>query len=45
MPRGVPQIEITYDVDADGILNVSAVEKSSGKAENITITNDNNRLS
>ena len=45
MPRGVPQIEITYDVDANGILNVSAVEKSSGKVEKITITNDSNRLS
>ena len=45
MPRGTPQIEITYDVDANGILNVSAVEKSSGKSEKITITNDSNRLS
>ena len=45
MPRGIPQIEITYDVNADGILNVSAVEKSSGKSENITITNESNRLS
>ena len=45
MPRGTPQIEITYDVDAHGILMVSAVEKSSGKEEKITITNDNNRLS
>lgn len=45
MPRGTPQIEITYDVDANGILNVSAVEKSSGKSEKITITNDKNRLS
>lgn len=44
MPRGVPQIEITYDVDANGILLVSAVEKSSGKAEKITITNQSNRL-
>uniref|UniRef100_A0A6C0DRZ9 Chaperone n=1 Tax=viral metagenome TaxID=1070528 RepID=A0A6C0DRZ9_9ZZZZ len=40
MPRGVPQIEITYDVDANGILNVSAVEKSTGKVEKITIKND-----
>merc|ERR1719270_1893058 len=39
-PRGVPQIEVTFDVDANGILNVSAVEKGSGKAEKITITND-----
>jgi L1 cell adhesion molecule like protein len=45
MPRGVPQIEITYDVDANGILNVSAVEKSSGKKETITVTNDKGRLS
>jgi heat shock protein 1/8 len=45
MPRGVPQIEITYDVDANGILNVSAVEKSTGKSEKITITNDKGRLS
>lgn len=45
MPRGVPQIEITYDVDANGILSVSAVEKSSGKSEKITITNDTGRLS
>merc|ERR1711935_451064 len=45
MPRGVPQIEITYDVDANGILNVSAVEKSSGSKEEITVTNDKGRLS
>ena len=45
MPRGVPQIEITYEVDAKGILNVSAVEKSTGKAEKITISNDSNKLS
>ena len=44
MPRGVPQIEITYDVDANGILTVSAIEKSTGKTQDITITNDNNRL-
>jgi len=44
-PRGVPQIEVTFDVDANGILNVSAVEKGSGKAEKITITNDKGRLS
>ena len=44
MPRGVPQIEITYEVDANGILSVNAVEKSSGKAEKITITNDSSRL-
>jgi len=45
MPRGVPQIEITYDIDSNGILNVSAVEKSSGKSEKITITNEKGRLS
>jgi L1 cell adhesion molecule like protein len=45
MPRGTPQIEITYDVDANGILNVSAVEKSTGKSQQITITNQNNHLS
>merc|ERR1712213_78255 len=44
-PRGVPQIEVTFDVDANGILNVSAVDKSSGKSEKITITNDKGRLS
>ena len=45
MPRGQPQIDVTFDVDADGILNVSAVEKSTGKEEKITITNDKGRLS
>lgn len=44
MPRGVPQIEITYDLDANGILNVSAIEKSTGKTNKITITNDKGRL-
>merc|ERR1711902_137244 len=44
-PRGTPQIEVTFDVDANGILNVSAVEKGSGKKEKITITNDKGRLS
>jgi heat shock protein 1/8 len=43
MPRGVPQIEISYDLDANGILNVSAVEKSTGKTNKITITNDKSR--
>jgi L1 cell adhesion molecule like protein len=43
MPRGVPQIEITYDVDANGILNVSAAEKSTGKSNKITIKADNQR--
>ena len=45
MPRGVPQIEVTYDINADGILSVSAVEKSTGKEKRITITNDKGRLS
>nr|WGF13370.1 heat shock protein 70 [Sinohyriopsis schlegelii] len=44
-PRGVPQIEVTFDIDANGILNVSAVDKSSGKSNKITITNDRGRLS
>ncbi|NDC31996.1 MAG: molecular chaperone DnaK, partial [Bacteroidetes bacterium] len=45
MPRGTPQIEITYEVDANGILQVSAVEKSTGKSEKITISNSSNKLS
>jgi L1 cell adhesion molecule like protein len=45
MPRGVPQIEVSFDVDANGILNVSAAEKSTGKSTKITITNDKGRLS
>ncbi|VVT45093.1 uncharacterized protein SAPINGB_P000635 [Magnusiomyces paraingens] len=44
-PRGVPQIEVTFDIDANGILNVSAVEKGTGKSSKITITNDKGRLS
>lgn len=44
-PRGVPQIEVTFDVDANGILNVSAEEKGTGKSQKITITNDKGRLS
>ena len=44
-PRGVPQIEVCFDVDANGILNVSASDKSTGKSEKITITNDKGRLS
>merc|ERR1711923_63043 len=44
-PRGTPRIEVTFDVDANGILNVSAVEKAGGKTEKITITNDKGRLS
>lgn len=45
MPRGVPQVEVSFDVDCNGILNVSAVEKSSGKSQQITITNEKGRLS
>ena len=44
-PRGVPQIEVTFDIDANGILNVSALEKNTGKKQNITISNDTGRLS
>lgn len=44
-PRGVPQIEITYDVDANGLMNIEACEKGTGKKEQITITNDKGRLS
>jgi len=43
--RGVPQIEVTFEIDANGILNVSAVDKASGKQNKITITNDKGRLS
>lgn len=45
MPRGQPQIEVVFDVDANGILNVSASEKSSGTSKKITITNEKGRLS
>merc|ERR1712216_986769 len=44
-PRGVPQIEVTFEIDANGILQVSAEDKGTGKAEKITITNDKGRLS
>jgi L1 cell adhesion molecule like protein len=44
-PRGVPQIEISYDIDANGILNVSALDKSSNKVNNLVIKNDKGRLS
>jgi L1 cell adhesion molecule like protein len=44
MPRGSPQIEVIYDVDANGILNVSAAEKSTGITQKIKITNDKGRL-
>jgi len=45
MPRGQPQIEVTLELDVNGILNVNAVEKSTGKNSKITITNDKGRLS
>eukprot|EP01099_Mayorella_cantabrigiensis_P001635 TRINITY_DN1732_c0_g1_i1.p1 TRINITY_DN1732_c0_g1~~TRINITY_DN1732_c0_g1_i1.p1 ORF type:complete len:601 (-),score=218.48 TRINITY_DN1732_c0_g1_i1:502-2259(-) len=44
-PRGVPQIEVTFEVDVNGILNVAAEDKGSGNKESITITNDKSRLS
>ena len=44
-PRGVPQIEVTFDIDANGILNVSTKDTSTGKDERITIKNDKSRLS
>ena len=44
-PRGVPQIEVTFEIDANGILNVGAEDKGTGKREKITITNDKGRLS
>jgi heat shock protein 1/8 len=44
MPRGVPQIEISYDLDANGILTVSGLEKSTGKSDEIKVTNDKGHL-
>uniref|UniRef100_A0A1Q3FSU4 Putative heat shock protein 70 b2 n=1 Tax=Culex tarsalis TaxID=7177 RepID=A0A1Q3FSU4_CULTA len=44
-PRGIPQIDVSFDLDANGILNVAAIEKSSNKQRNITIENDKGRLS
>ncbi|WWC88634.1 chaperone DnaK [Kwoniella dendrophila CBS 6074] len=44
-PRGVPQIEVTFEIDANGILKVSAADKGTGKSKSITITNDQRRLS
>jgi len=44
-PRGVPQIEVSFDIDANGIMNISAADKSTGKSNKITITNDKGRLS
>ena len=43
-PRGVPQVEVTFDIDANGILNVSASDKTTGKSNCITITNDKGHL-
>ncbi|KAI0999692.1 Endoplasmic reticulum chaperone [Podosphaera aphanis] len=43
-PRGVPQIEVSFELDANGILKVSAADKATGKSESITITNDKGRL-
>lgn len=45
MPRGKPQIEVTFEIDANGIMSVAAAEKSTGVTKNITITNDKGRLS
>lgn len=45
MPRGQPQVEVTFDIDANGILNVKAVEKSKGISNNIQIKNEKGRLS
>jgi len=44
-PRGVPQIDVTFDIDANGLLNVAAEDKTTGKKNQITITNDKSRLS
>merc|ERR1712216_269481 len=43
-PRGVPQIEVSFEIDSNGILNVGAEDKGTGKTEKITITNDKGRL-
>src|ERR1700722_3162991 len=44
-PRGVPQIEVTFEIDVNGILRVSAEDKGTGKTESVTINNDRSRLS
>jgi heat shock protein 5 len=44
-PRGVPQVEVTFEIDANGILKVSALDKGTGKSNSIVITNDQRRLS
>lgn len=43
-PRGIPQIEVTFDIDSNGIFNVTAADKSTNKSQNITITNNRNRF-
>ena len=43
-PRGIPQIEVTFDIDANGIMNIEAKDKGSGNTQNLTITNDKGRL-
>lgn len=43
-PRGVPQIEVTFDIDENGIMNVAAVDKASNKSNKITITNQKGRF-
>merc|ERR1719232_1271261 len=43
-PRGEPQVEVTFEIDSNGILNVMAEDKGTGKSEKITITNDKGRL-
>jgi heat shock 70kDa protein 1/2/6/8 len=44
-PRGVPQVEVIFDIDANNNLNVSTADKTTGKSSRITITNDKGRLS
>jgi len=44
-PRGVPQIEVSFEVDANGIMKISATDRGTGKSNGVTITNDKGRLS
>lgn len=44
-PRGVPQIEVSFDIDENGIMNINAEDKATKKTNKITITNDKGRLS
>jgi len=44
-PRGVPQIEVTFEIDANGIMNVNAKDTGTGNVENVVITNEKGRLS